>query len=146
MWTQCNCIWLEGMWTSLCFSLLAWQRTGGVPSEHSHHGAFLDHQTSQLHPIITNIEYVLYTEYNKSTVLLVTENLQWSTSGLKCLAQRQQCFLHKGDEEANLIKIHSDPCVSALHMVHIGKKIANVQAVISWGKPGEARQCYLVVN
>lgn len=33
---------------------------GGVPSKYAHHGPFHDHQTSQLHPIIKNIEYLLY--------------------------------------------------------------------------------------
>lgn len=45
---------------------------GGLPSKHKHH---VCHQTSQLHPIITNIEYLLYTEHNCCIVLPVTEQL-----------------------------------------------------------------------
>lgn len=46
-------------------------------------GPFLDHQTSQLHPIIANIEYLLYPEYNNCTVLLVIEHLQGLSALLK---------------------------------------------------------------
>ena len=34
----------------------------------------VDHQTSQLHPIITNMEYLLYTEHNHCIVLLSVAN------------------------------------------------------------------------
>lgn len=41
---------------------------GVVPSKHSHRGPFLDHQTSQLHPIITNTECLLHIDYSNSIV------------------------------------------------------------------------------
>lgn len=56
---------------------------GVVPSKHSHHGPFLDHQTSQLHPIITNTECLLHIDYSNSIVgyCVCGENLRISCEG-----------------------------------------------------------------
>lgn len=124
----------------------------GGASKHSHHGPFLDHQTSQLHPIITNIEYLLYTEHNNSVVLLVTE--QWRTS-VPCskaavfvfakVFPEKRIFFSKSQAFQSDQNARRAPPVYITYGSH-RRKSANDHTVISKGKVGEVGQCYLVVN
>lgn len=128
---------------------------------------FLRHQILQLHPIITNIEQLLYTEHNHRIVLLhytsalLTGNTVWVFFFL--LEEEEVCvciylnflpsFSHKvlifffiTSSLSNLMEMKADRCLSASNMVDIREKWLMPTLLSAKERSEESGQSYLVVS
>ncbi len=131
------------MWASVCFSLSAWQWTGGVPSKHSHRKTISGPSNFSVTP---NNRKQRISTVQSTTALLCCWFQSISRGALKCLAQRHLCLLLKEEEEdhclfkfpaqdfpkmssqvlitsplSNLIKMQPECYLSTILDVHIEK-------------------------